>query len=259
MNNVEIARGEDVAIYEGDCLQVMETLPVASVDMVLADLPYGTTYAPWDSAISLDRLWLALRRVAKPKAAMVFTSSQPFTSALVMSNIRGFRVEWIWDKVNGANFANANKQPLKTHESVLVFASGQTTYNPQKTVGAKNHGRGTQAKPNFSETRLISGPSVDDFSGVKHPKSIQSDAALEGVIVTFPKHSSQSKLHSTQKPADLFEYFIRTYSNEGDVVLDCTAGSGTTGEAARRCGRRAILIDNDPKCVATMRARLAVT
>jgi len=234
------------SIYEGDCLDVLFHLPEASVDMLLADLPYGTTYAPWDSLIPLDRLWFALRRVVKPRGAMVFTSSQPFTSALVMSNPKEFRVEWIWDKVNGANFANANKQPLKTHESVLVFASGQTTYNPQKTQGKPNHVQGKNAKPNVSETRLISDRVGDDLSGMKFPKSIQ----------VFPKHSSQSKLHSTQKPTSLFEYLIRTYSNEGEIVLDCTAGSGTTGEAARSCGRHAILIDNDPTCIATMKARL---
>ena len=248
----------DVMLYEGDCLVVMADIPAASVDMVLVDLPYGTTYAPWDSVIPLDKLWPALRRVAKPKAAMVFTSSQPFTSVLVCSNLKEFRVEWIWDKVNGANFANANKQPMKTHESVLVFASGQPIYNPQKTQGKPNHIQGRNAKANVSETRLINERVGDDLSGLKFPKSLQSDAALEGIIVTFPKHSSQSKLHSTQKPTDLFEYFIRTYSNEGDTVLDCTAGSGTTGEAARRCGRRAILIDNDPKHVATMETRLSL-
>lgn len=244
-------------IHHGDCLSVMREIPPGSVDMVLADLPYGTTYAPWDSVISLDRLWPALRRVAKPKAAMIFTASQPFTSVFVCSNIKEFRVEWIWDKVNGANFANANKQPMKTHESVLVFASGQPAYNPQKTRGRPNHVQGKNARSRNCETQLIKERVADDLSGLKHPKSIQSDEALEGVVVTFPKHSSQSKLHSTQKPVDLFEYFIRTYSREGETVLDCAAGSGTAGEAALRCGRRAILIDNDLKCIATMRERFS--
>jgi len=233
----------------GDCLEVMATLPEDSVDMILADLPYGTTYSPWDSLISLDGLWSAWKRVLKERSAIVLTASQPFTSTLVLSNAKWFRCEWIWDKVNAANFANANKQPLKVHESVLVFASGQTTYNPQKVPGAKNHAQGKNAKTNMSETRLIRDRVKDDLSGLKFPKSIQ----------TFPKHSSQSKLHSTQKPVDLFEYLIRTYSNEGEVVLDCTAGSGTTGEAAMRCGRRAILIDNDPKCIKTIHNRLGLS
>jgi site-specific DNA-methyltransferase (adenine-specific) len=163
-----------------------------------------------------------------------------------MSNPKDFRCEWIWDKVNAANFANANRQPLKVHESVLVFAKKQPTYNPQKVPGSKNHAQGKNAAPNVSETRLIRERVADDLSGMKFPKSIQ----------TFAKHSSQSRLHSTQKPVPLFEYLIRTYSNPGDLVLDCTAGSGTTGAAAMGSGRRSILIDNDPACIATMRARL---
>jgi site-specific DNA-methyltransferase (adenine-specific) len=235
-----------IEIYEGDAIEVMASLPPASVDMVLDDLPYGTTYAPWDCTIPIDKLWEQWLRITKPNAAIVLTASQPFTSALVMSRPKLFRCEWVWDKVNGANFANANKQPLKTHESVLVFATGQTTYNPQKTPGPKNHVQGKNAKPNVSETRLINERVEDDLSGMKFPKSIQ----------VFPKHSSQSKLHSTQKPTPLFEYFMRTYSNEGDTVLDCTAGSGTTGDAAQITGRSAILVDNDPKCIVTMRERL---
>jgi DNA modification methylase len=235
-----------VTILEGDCLSVMTQLPDRSVDMILTDLPYGITCAPWDRTIPLDALWLHWLRVTKPNAAIVLTASQPFTSALVMSRPKLFRCEWIWDKANAANFANAKKQPLKTHESVLVFATGQPTYNPQKVPGAKNHIQGSKRAPNVSETRLISKRVDDDLSGLKYPKSIQ----------LFPKHSSQSRLNSTQKPVDLFAYLIRTYSNPGEVVLDCAAGSGTTGEAALREGRRAILIDNQRDCVNTMRQRL---
>lgn len=239
----------EIAVLSGDCLEIMATFPEASIDMILADLPYGTTYSPWDSRISLDGLWSAWKRVIKVCGAIVLMASQPFTSTLVMSNPKWFRCEWIWDKVNAANFANANRQPLKVHESVLVFASGQPTYNPQKVPGAKNHAQGKNAKVNVSETRLIHDRVADDLSGLKFPKSIQ----------TFPKHSSQLKLHSTQKPVDLFEYLIRTYSNEGEVILDCTAGSGTTGEAAARCGRRAILIDNDRECIETIHNRLGLS
>jgi len=263
-----------VEILHGDCLAVMATLPEHSVDMVLADLPYGTTYAPWDCLIDLPQLWAAWKRIVKPRAAIVLTASQPFTSVLVMSNLKHFSVEWIWNKENAANFANANRQPLKVHEnvlvfsdddepnlsedpsedrapfdvheSVLVFADGQPLYRPQKTSGKKNHAQGKNAGENVSETRLIRKRVADDLSGMKFPKSIQ----------TFPKHSSQSKLHSAQKPEPLFRYFIETYSNPGDLVLDCVAGSGTTGEAALRSGRRAILIDLDPDCIATMHARI---
>ena len=237
-----------IQIYEGDCLQKMAQIPTRSIDLVLTDLPYGTTYAPWDSVIPLDELWVAWLRVVKPKGAIVLTASQPFTSQLVMSRPKLFRCEWIWDKFNGANFANANKQPLKVHESVLIFAEGQPTYNPQKTLGKPNHVQGKRAQARNCETQLISERAADDLSGLKFPKSIQ----------TFPKHSSQLRLHSTQKPVELFEYLIRTYTNDGETVLDCCAGSGTTGEAAERCGRHSILIDNDPGCIEIMRNRLSI-
>ena len=236
----------EVEIIAGSCLAILPTIAENSVDMVLADLPYGTTYAPWDSPIPLGPLWELLLKVTKPKAALVFTASQPFSSILVMSRLDLFVCEWIWDKANAANFANANRQPLKVHESVLVFATGQPTYNPQKTIGLVNHKQGDKAKKNISETRRISNRVGDDLSGLKFPKSIQ----------VVPKHSSQSPLHSTQKPVALFAYFIRTYSNPGNLILDCTAGSGTAGVACRLTGRRAILIDNDPKCVQIMRERL---
>lgn len=235
-----------IDIYQGDCVAVMQGLPAACVDMVLADLPYGTTYAPWDSQIDLDGLWAAWLHVCRPNAPIVLTASQPFTSTLVASRFSLFRCEWIWDKVNGANFANSNRQPLKTHESVLVFATGQPLYSPQKIQGAPNHQQGRNAKPRVSEIQRITDRAPDNLDGLKFPKSIQ----------TFAKHSSQSKLHSTQKPVALFEYFIRTYSKEQDVVLDCTAGSGTTGEAAQNANRHALLIDNNPKCIEVMRARL---
>lgn len=237
-----------VEIHEADCLSHMCGMPDACVDMILTDLPYGTTYAPWDSQLLLTELWAAWWRLLRPKGAVALTASQPFTSQLVMSQPKQFRCEWIWNKVNAANFANANRQPLKTHESVLIFSTGQSTYNPQKTAGPKNHTQGARAATRNCETQLISERSADDLSGLKFPVSIQ----------TFPKHSSQSKLHSTQKPVELFEYLIRTYTNQGDTVLDCCAGSGTTGEAAARCGRDAILIENDPKHAETIRTRLAV-
>ena len=235
-------------IYRDDCLAHMRIMADASVDLVLTDLPYGTTYAPWDSPLPLDDLWTAWLRVLKLRGAIVLTASQPFTSALVMSRPKLFRCEWIWDKVHGANFANANRQPLKVHESVLVFADGQPTYHPQKTPGRPNHTQGARARPRNCETQLISERAPDDLSGLKFPKSIQ----------TFPKHSSQLRLHSTQKPVELFEYLIRTYTDEGATVLDCCAGSGTTGEAANRCGRHAVLVDHDPACVTTMEARLGL-
>lgn len=236
----------DPILFSGDCLDVMPLLEEKSIDLVLTDLPYGTTYARWDSCIDLERLWEEWLRLLKPCGAIVLTASQPFTSQLVMSRPKLFRCEWIWDKVMGANFANSSHQPLKVHESVLVFSPGKATYNPQKTRGAVNHCQGRNARPRKCETQVISDRAKDDLSGWKFPKSIQ----------TFPKHSSQSKLHSTQKPVELFEYLIRTYSNEGNMVLDCCAGSGTTGVAAMRSGRQSILIEKDDSCMEIIRKRL---
>lgn len=219
-----------VTIYHGDCLEVIPSLE--PVNAVIADPPYGTTYAPWDSDIPLDALWLSLKNVIRQGAPIILTSSQPFTSTLIVSNLAWFRCEWVWDKVNAANFANANKQPLKVHENVVVFCERQSAYHPQKSQGAKNHKQGRSTK-NVSETRLINERVSDDLSGMKFPKSIQ----------TFPKHSSQCGLHPTQKPVDLMRYFIRTYTDEGDTVLDFSCGSGTTLLAARLEGRKAIGIE----------------
>lgn len=229
----------------GDCLDAMKNLPDKSVDAIITDLPYGTTYAPWDSVIPLSDLWTEWARILVPAGAIVMTASQPFTSALVMSNPKWFRCEWIWDKVNAANFANAKKQPLKSHESVLVFAERQTTYNPQKVPGAKNHVQG-KSTVNASETRLINGRVEDDLSGMKYPKSIQ----------TFAKHSSQCGLHPTQKPLELMRYMVRTYTNPGDVVLDPCMGSGTTCLAAKLEGRGYIGIEREPKYFETAKTRI---
>lgn len=224
-------------LFHGDCIDVMKTFPDASIDLIFADLPYGTTYAGWDSVIPSAALWEAYGRLIKPKGAILLTASQPFTSALVMGKPEWFRCEWIWDKVNGANFANANRQPLKTHESVLVFGPTGTNYYPIKVPGKPNHVQGKNAKANVSETRLINERVADDKSGLKFPKSIQ----------TFAKHSSQCGLHPTQKPVDMLEYFIKSYSLEGDTVLDNTMGSGSTGAACLATGREFIGIEKEKK------------
>jgi site-specific DNA-methyltransferase (adenine-specific) len=222
-------------------------MPAASVDMIACDLPYGTTYADWDTHIPIDDLWQQYRRLIKGNGAIVLTASQPFTSLLVTSNPAWFRCEWIWNKVHGANFANANRQPLKVHESVLVFARGQTVYNPIKIAGQPNHKQGSKMAARYIETMLIHERVADDLSGMKFPGSIQ----------TFPKHSSQCGQHPTQKPLALMDYFIRTYSNRGDIVLDNCMGSGTTGVAARLAGRQFIGIEKDPKHYATAQHRMA--
>lgn len=220
----------------GDCLQQMAIMEHHSIDMVFCDLPYGTTYANWDKAIDMSLFWRRLLPLVKHNAALLFTASQPFTSRLITSNPSMFRTEWIWDKANPTNFANAKKHPMKVHESIIVFSKEKSVYFPIMTPGAPNHVQG-KSNSNSSETRLIVNRSIDDISGMKYPKS----------IVRFPKHSSQLGLHSTQKPVDMVRYFIETYSVHGNVVLDCCAGSFTTAIACIDVGRKFVCIENDRK------------
>lgn len=223
-------------LIHGDCLDKMKDIPDGSVDMVFADLPYGITYAKWDSIIPMNLLWAEYGRVIKQNGAICLTASQPFTSMLVASKPDWFRCEWIWNKENPTNFANANKQPLKQHEQVLVFGKQRTVYYPQKVTGKPNHVQG-RSTANVSETRLISDRVGDDLSGMKFPKT----------IVTIPKHSSQCGNHPTEKPVALMQYFIKTYTLEGETVLDNTMGSGSTGIACINTKRNFIGIEKDDK------------
>lgn len=220
----------------GDCLDILPSIDSGSIDCIICDLPYGTTYANWDSIIDLGRLWEQYKRVIRGNGAIVLTSNQPFTTKLIQSNFEWFRYEWIWNKENASNFANAKKQPLKQHENVLIFSKSQPPYYPVKYMGKKNHRQG-KSTSNTSETRLISKRVEDDLSGMKYPKS----------ILNFPKHSSQCGFHPTQKPIELIEYLINTYTKEGEVVLDNAMGSGTTGAACARLNRKFIGIERDEK------------
>lgn len=233
-------------LRRGDCLDLMQKVPDGSVDMVLCDLPYGTTACAWDAVLPFAMLWDAYRRICKHNAAIVLTASQPFTSALVMSNIRHFKYCWVWDKVYAANFANANRTPLKIHEDVCVFSFGTPVYRPQKTVGEKNHTRKQYGK---TKATFMVGAHVQvasDVSGMKFPKSIQR----------FEKHSSQCGLHPTQKPVPLMEYMIRTYTDEGDLVLDNCMGSGTTAVACANTKRRFLGMEKDEGYFATASERI---
>jgi len=218
----------------GDCLEVMKTINDKSIDAIICDLPYGTTACKWDTVIPFEPLWEQYKRIIKDNGAIVLFGSQPFTSALVMSNVKWFKYEWIWDKCNPTNFASANKQPMKYHENILVFSKKQAIYNPIKWQGKKNHKQGL-SKNNFAETRGNIKRVEDDLSGLKFPKS----------IIQFEKHSSQCGLHPTQKPVALMEYLIKTYTNEGDTVLDNAMGSGSTGVACKNTNRNFIGIEKD--------------
>lgn len=238
-------------IYYGDCLEVMKNIPDKSIDMILADLPYGTTACKWDTIIPFEPLWEHYKRIIKDNGAIVLTASQPFTSALVMSNVKMFKYEWIWEKAIGGNPLLCKKQPLKVHENVLIFYKKMPTYNPQMTVGKI---RNKKISPfNDKPDELWGGSTtsikkIDNINNVYYPKSYQY----------FSNADQKSKLHPTQKPVALFEYLIKTYTNEGDLVLDNTAGSGTTGVACKNTNRNFILIEQDEKYCEICKERTGV-
>lgn len=226
----------------------MPTLPAASVDLILCDLPYGTTQNKWDSVIPLDRLWQEYWRIAKPGAAVVLTCAQPFTSVLVNSQLVNFKYEWIWHKSRPSGHMNAKKQPMRAHESVAVFYGEQCTYNPQFTIGKPNH---VNPKPKIKSNSDNYGTQyevIEESTDRKYPIS----------IVPFKVLSPTNVVHPTQKPVELMDYLIRTYTNDGDTVLDNCMGSGTTGVAALNCGRKFIGIERDPAYFEIAKNRIGV-
>ena len=217
----------------GECLDKLTEISDASVDMILTDLPYGTTACSWDSIIPLDKLWEQYNRVVKENAAMVFTASQPFTTILASSNIKNFRYEWIWQKPQGTNPMNAKIMPLKSHENILVFYKTKPTYNPQMTKGTPYGGFKSETSTIGEVYGKAKSVHRNNPEGTRYPKTIL-------------KFKQEKGLHPTQKPVPLMEYLIKTYTNEGDVVLDSTMGSGTTGVACLNTSRKFIGIEKDP-------------
>jgi len=218
-------------LIHGDCLDEVEKLPAQSVDAIITDLPYGTTACKWDTIIPFDDLWSIVKHVLKPRGAFITTASQPFTSALVMSNPKIFKHSWVWNKKKGGNIQNLKYQPYKIHEDILVFCEKSISYYPQKTSQKKRNGKTysigeANGIKNYGDTRTY-----DDL----YPKS----------IIEFSNADQTNKTHPTQKPVALYEYLIKTYTNEGETVLDITMGSGTTGVAAVRTGRDFIGIEKD--------------
>lgn len=224
-------------IFKGDCLQLMKWIPDKSIDMVLCDLPYGTTKCKWDTIIPFSLLWKHYERTVKDDGAIILFGSQPFTSQLVASNINLFKYEIIWNKVNISNPMLAKKQVLKSHENILIFYKKQPTYNPQMTVGTKWKRGGSGAK--YSEHKAygikLERECKDDKTNLKYPKS----------IITFSNANRTNVLHPTQKPVELFEWLINTYSNENDLVLDNCIGSGTTAIASMNANRNYIGIEKE--------------
>lgn len=234
---------DSITLMLGDTLEKMREIPDGSVDMILCDLPYGTTACKWDTVIPFEPLWAAYRRVTKKNAAIVLTASQPFTSALVMSNVKEFKYDWAWRKPKGTGHLNAKKMPMRDKEDIVVFYQEQCTYNPQITEGTpfgKKTGlrqqNGTTGK--HGETRSMN-------SGTRQPKQVLQFNSV-----------GRGGTHPTQKPVALMEYLIRTYTNPGELVLDNTMGSGTTGVACVNTERRFIGIERDEKYFAIARERI---
>ena len=225
---------EDITLWQGDCLELMKDIPDNSVDMILCDLPYGTTACKWDVVIPFEHLWQHYNRIIKPGAAIVLTSAQPFTSMLVMSNLDNFKYDWVWRKEKGTGHLNAKKQPMRDKEDILIFGNGVVKYNPQMIEGTPY-----KAKPGKSKIEDCYGLYGDvrtDNAGTRYPKQ----------VLDF-KSEGRGRVHPTQKPVALMEYLIRTYTNEGDVVMDNCMGSGTTGVACINTNRRFIGIEKDEK------------
>lgn len=232
-------------VIQGDCLEVMKDIPDKSIDMILCDLPYGTTACKWDTIIPFEPLWEQYKRVIKDNGAIVLTASQPFTSALVMSNVKMFKYEWIWNKVTGRGHLVAKFRPMAQHENIIVFGNGKVTYNPQMVLMDKpQKGKSMES----SRTSIMGGHTTKESEVIirthKYPKTIITQG-VDGKYV-----------HPTQKPVALFEYLIRTYTNEGDLVLDNCAGSGTTGVACKNLNRNYILIEKDPEYIDIINKRL---
>lgn len=221
-------------LYHGDCLVEMNDIPRESVDLILCDLPYGTTRCKWDTVVPLDELWQHYTRIAKPNAAIVLTAQTPFDKVLGSSNLKMLKYEWIWEKTAATGHMNAKKMPMKAHENILVFYKKPPKYNPIMTTGHVRKTVKTRRSPD-SECYGFQDKDTAYDSTERYPRS----------VLTFPSDKQKISLHPTQKPLALMEYLIRTYTDEGDMVLDNCAGSGTTLVAAEKLGRRWIGIEKE--------------
>ena len=238
-------------LMHGDCLELMPLLPDKSIDCIIADLPYGITNLKWDSVIPFEPLWVQYKRLIKPNGAIVLFGSQPFTSALVMSNPKWFKYEWIWEKSKSTGFLNCNWQPLKSHEGILLFGEFKCSpsnqqnknFNPQMSFGKPYRDKGSNVKASIYN---LYKKASNDNKGTRYPKS----------VIKFANPNYKS-IHPTQKPVPLLEYLIKTYTTEGELILDNTAGSGSLAIAALNTKRNYICIEKDDHYFEVMSNRIA--
>ena len=232
-------------VHQGDCLEILKQVPDGSVDMVLCDLPYGTTRCKWDTIIPFEPLWDEYRRVAKKNAAIVLTAAQPFTSVLIASNLKEFKYNWVWEKSKATGYLNAKKMPMRAHEDVCVFYRKPPTYNPQMWESTP-YNKGSAHRPTevYGKQKEVL---VKNDTGLRYPRTVQY----------FKTAESEGKVyHPTQKPISLFRYLIETYTNEGEVVLDSCLGAGTTALAALSCNRNFIGMELAEEYVKISRDRI---
>jgi len=232
-----------IVLHLGDCLEVMKDITSGSIDAIITDPPYGTTACKWDSVIDFTLMWEQLNRIIKPNGAIVLFGSEPFSSALRMSNIKNYKYDWIWDKASATNFVHAKNKPMKQHEMISVFSLGVTIHKGQSDKRMNYYPQGL-IEINKKRTKTIN----SDVSFTKRPSHksefISTHTNYPKTILTFKRDKG---FHPTQKPIALIEYLIKTYTNEGETVLDFTMGSGSTGVAAKNLNRNFIGIEQDKK------------
>ncbi len=253
-----------IDLRQGDCLELMKDIPNSSIDLILCDLPYGTTSCKWDIVIPFDKLWEQYNRIIKDNGAIVLFGSQPFTSGLIMSNIKNFKYEWIWEKQKASNFMGAKYQPLKYHENICVFSKSTHNYYPQKYKVLEfeeiKQMNSKELKQVFETRDYDRFGKVDRRKTINNPKTNKEHIGNKITRIRnvddgyrYPKSvlkinkEINTNLHPTQKPIALLEYLIKTYTNEGDVVLDNCMGSGSTGVASVNTNRNFIGIELDEK------------
>lgn len=234
-------------IYLGDCLELMpKHVEDKSIDMIFCDLPYGTTQNKWDSIIPLDKLWSEYKRIIKDNGAIVLFSAEPFTSVLISSNPKMYRYDLIWDKKLSSGFLNSKRMPLRRHEQIIIFYKKLPTYNPQMEIRGKIRKKGITTE---------TGKHTANYGKFKNTVS-ENNTYYPTSILEFSNANRSEKVHPTQKPLSLIEYMIKIYSNEGDLILDNTCGSGTTGLGAKNLNRNYIMMEQDPKYFEIAKARV---
>ena len=232
------------SVNRGDCLELMNGIPDESIDMILADLPYNTTQNKWDNIIDLNKLWCQYNRIIKSKGVIVLTAASHFTTKLINSNKEMFKYKLVWNKNSTSGFLNANRMPLRQHEDIVVFYKNLGTYNPQKHKGKQRYKGGKKYANNGC------------YGEYKPTERIKYDTYYPSSIISISNSNQKEKRHPTEKPAELFEYLIKTYTNKGDLVLDNVAGSGTTGVACQNTDRHYILIEKEQKYIDVIKERL---